>query len=185
MIYGAWLCPSEQDPVSPSASLSHQEASISLLSFSIRGQTDWKPQSQKTKQSNHMDHKWVSEWVKSLSRVWIFATPWTIAYQALPSMEFSRQEYWSGLPFSSSRDLPDPGIKQGYPALQADALPSEAPGMKLWAMLCRTTQDGQVMIESSDTVRSTGEVNGKPHQYSCLVKPMNSMKRQKDRTLKD
>ena len=52
-------------------------------------------------------------------------------------------------------------------------------------MPCRTTQDGQVMIESSDTVRSTGEVSGKPHQYSCLVNPLNSMKRQKDRTLKD
>ena len=52
----AWPCPSEQHPVSPSVSLSHQEASISLLSFSIRGQTDWKPQSQETNQSDHMDH---------------------------------------------------------------------------------------------------------------------------------
>ena len=41
--------------------------------------------------------------VKSPSRVWLFATPWTVAYQALPSMGFSRQEYWSGLPFSFSR----------------------------------------------------------------------------------
>ena len=44
---------------------------------------------------------WVSEWVKSLSRVRLFATPWTVAYQAPPSMGFSRQEYWSGLPFPS------------------------------------------------------------------------------------
>ena len=50
---------SYQDPVSPSVSLSHQEASISLLSFSIRGQTDWKPQSQKTNQSDHMDQSFV------------------------------------------------------------------------------------------------------------------------------
>ena len=50
-IYWAWPLPSEQNPVSPSVSLSHQEASISLLSLSIRGQTDWKPQSQKTNQS--------------------------------------------------------------------------------------------------------------------------------------
>ena len=55
----AWPCPSEQDSVSPSVSLSHKEASISLLSFSIRGQTDWKPQSQKTNQSEHMDHSLV------------------------------------------------------------------------------------------------------------------------------
>ena len=59
--------------------------------------------------------------VKLLSRVQLFATPWTVAYQAPQSMEFSRQEYWSGLPFPSPRDLPDPGIKPGSPALQADA----------------------------------------------------------------
>ena len=63
--------------------------------------------------------------VKSLSHVRLFATLWTVAYQALPSMEFSRQEYWSGLPFPSPGDLPDPGIELGSPALQADALPSE------------------------------------------------------------
>ena len=60
-----------------------------------------------------------------------FATPWTIAYQAPPSMGFSRQECWSGLPFASSGDLPDPGIEPGSPTLQADALPSEPPGKPL------------------------------------------------------
>ena len=55
--------------------------------------------------------------VKSLSRVRLFATPWTVAYQAPPSMGFSRQEYWSGLPFPSPGDLPDPGIEPGSPAL--------------------------------------------------------------------
>ena len=53
--------------------------------------------------------------------------------------------------------------------------------MKLWAMLCRATQDGQVMVESSDEMWPTGEGNGKPLQYSCLENPMNNMKRQKDR----
>ena len=48
--------------------------------------------------------------VKSLSRVQLFATPWTVAYQAPPSMGFSRQEYWSGLPFPSPGDLPDSRI---------------------------------------------------------------------------
>ena len=66
--------------------------------------------------------------VKSLSRVRLFATPWTVAYQAPPSMGFSRQEYWSGLPFPSPGDLPDPGIEPGSPTFQADALTSEPPG---------------------------------------------------------
>ena len=69
--------------------------------------------------------------VKSLSRVQIFATPWTVAYQAPLSMGFSRPEYWRGLPFPSPGDLPDPGIKPGSPALQADSLPSEPPGKPL------------------------------------------------------
>ena len=64
----------------------------------------------------------VSEW-KSLSRVWLFATPWTIQ-----SMEFSRQEYWSGLPFPSPGDLPDLGIEPRCPTVQMDFLPSESPG---------------------------------------------------------
>ena len=58
----------------------------------------------------------------------IFVTPWTVAYQACPSMGFSRNEWWSGLPFPSPGDLPDPGIEPRSPALQADALPSEPPG---------------------------------------------------------
>ena len=63
--------------------------------------------------------------VKSLSRVRLFVTPWTITYQAPLSMGFSRQEYWSGLPFPPPGDLPDPAIELGSPTLQADALLSE------------------------------------------------------------
>ena len=66
--------------------------------------------------------------MKSLSHVQLFVTPWTVAHQAPPPMGFSRQEYWSGLPFPSSGDFPDPGIKPRSPALQADALTSEPPG---------------------------------------------------------
>ena len=55
--------------------------------------------------------------------------PWTVAYQVPPSMEFSRQEYRSGLPFSSPGDLPNPGLEPGSPALRADASPSEPPGI--------------------------------------------------------
>ena len=61
--------------------------------------------------------------VKSLSPVQLFATPWTVAYQAPLSMEFSRQEYGTGLPFSSPGDLPNTGIELSSPALQADSLP--------------------------------------------------------------
>ena len=111
-IYWAWPCPSEQDPVSPTVSLSHQEASISLWSLSIRGQTEWKPQSQETNQSDHMEH-------------------------------------------------------------------SLSDSMKLWAMPCGATQDGWVMVESSDKTWSTGEGNGKPLQYSCPKNPTDRMKRQK------
>ena len=66
--------------------------------------------------------------LKSLSRVQLFVTPWTVAYQVSPSMGFSRQEYWSGLPFPSPGDLPNPGIERGSPTLEADALTSEPPG---------------------------------------------------------
>ena len=66
--------------------------------------------------------------MKSLSHVRLFAIPWTVDYQASLFMGFSRQEYWSGLPFLSAGDLPDPGIESRSLALQADALPSEPPG---------------------------------------------------------
>ena len=68
------------------------------------------------------------EEVKSLSRVRLFVTPWTVAYQAPPSMGFSRQGYWSGLSFPSPGDLPNLGIEPGSPARQADSLPIELSG---------------------------------------------------------
>ena len=82
--------------------------------------------------------------VKSLSCIRLFGTPWTVAYQAPPSMGFSRQEYWNGLPFPTPGGLPDPGIKPWSSAFQADALTSEPPGKsrhdcidhnKLWKIL--------------------------------------------------
>ena len=63
-----------------------------------------------------------------LSCVLLFATPWTVTLQAPLSMEFSRQEYWNGLPFSHPGDLSNPGIKPRFPVLQADSLPAELPG---------------------------------------------------------
>ena len=64
------------------------------------------------------------------SRVWLFATSWTVAYQAPPFMGFSRQGYWSGLLFPSPGDLPDPGIEPGSAALQGDSLPPELSGLQ-------------------------------------------------------
>ena len=63
-----------------------------------------------------------------LSCVQLFATPWIVACQVPLSLELFQQEYWSGLPFPPLGDLPDPGVKPGYPAFQADALTSEPPG---------------------------------------------------------
>ena len=65
--------------------------------------------------------------VKQLSHVRLFATPWIVVYHAPPSMGFSRQEYWNGLPFPSPGELPNQEIKPESPALQADALTSESP----------------------------------------------------------
>ena len=74
----------------------------------------------------------------SLSCVWLFATPWTIAYQASQSMAFSRQEYWSELSFPSPGDLVNPGTEPGSLTFQADSLPSEPPGkVKVKSLSCR------------------------------------------------
>ena len=62
------------------------------------------------------------------SRVQLFVTLWTVAHQAPLTLGFSRQQYWSGLPFPPPGDRPDPGTEPGPPALQADSLPSESPG---------------------------------------------------------
>ena len=66
--------------------------------------------------------------VKLLSCVQLFATPWTVAYQAPPSMEFSKQQYWTGLLFPSPGDLPDPGTKPTSPTLAGEFLPLSQQG---------------------------------------------------------
>ena len=120
--------------------------------------------------------------VKSLSHVRPFGTPWAIDCQAPPSVGFSRQEYWSGLPFPSPEDLPDPGIKPGSPTLQAGSLLTELGGKPSfhlkdavfffkfifnWRMIAL-----QYCFEDPGSIpgsgRSSGEGNGKPLQYSCL-----------------
>ena len=98
--------------------------------------------------------------VKSLSRVLLFATPWTVAYQAPASMGFSRQECWSRLPFPSPGDLPNPGIEPQSPTLRADALPSEPPGKP------------KVVIEAvvvMSTLNSTPSYNNHTAKLICVM----------------
>ena len=92
---------------------------------------------------------WLSK-CQSLSHVRLFVTPWTAAHQAPPSMGFSRQGYWSGLPFPSLGDFPDPGIEPRSPEFQADALTSEPAGkpniintLKTVSYTCNNSQDYQ------------------------------------------
>ena len=76
-----------------------------------------------------------------LSRVQLFVTPWTLESQCPLSMGFSRQEYWSGLPFPTPGDLPDPGIKLGSPALQDDSLPlCHLEALNLWLLALKMNE---------------------------------------------
>ena len=102
-------------------------------------------------------------------------------------MQLSRQEYWSGLPFPSPGDLPNPGIRPRSPALQADSLLSEPPGSQIdvytpdkWASQVALVIKNPP-ANSGDTgdaswipgsERLPGEGNGNPLQYSCLENPM-------------
>ena len=100
--------------------------------------------------------------MKSLSRVQLFATPWTIARQAPPSIGFSRHEYWGELPFPSPEDLPDSGIQPQSPAMQADALSSEPQGScytaKFWGNLLHCMDNTQSILRFLR--HSNSEING-------------------------
>ena len=118
------------------------------------------------------------------SRVRLFAIPWTVAHQAPLSMGFSRPEYWSGLPFPSPEDLPNPGIEPRFPTLQADALTSEPPGKprnRLPTPVFLGFPDGLAGKKSACNVGNLGSIaglgrvpgggHGNPLQYSCLENP--------------
>ena len=96
------------------------------LLVSIRGWGTKIPQVTEHGQNKYWGYLWCD--VKSLSCVRLFATPWTVAYQAPPSIGFSRQEYWSRLPFPSPGALPDPGTEPVSPALAGGFLTTEPPG---------------------------------------------------------
>ena len=91
----------------------------------------------------------------TLSRVQHFVTPWTVACQTPPSMEFSRQEYWSGLSCPPSTDLPNPGIEPRSPVLQADSLLSEPPGKPSIGILMLDSRRGADRSDALE-VRSSG-----------------------------
>ena len=77
----------------------------------------------------------------------LFATPWIAAHQGPVSMRFSRQRYWSGLPFPSPEDLPNPGIEPGSPALQADSLLIELQGKPLVAIILTVDEENEAHRE--------------------------------------
>ena len=112
--------------------------------------------------------------VKSLSCVRLFVTPWTVAYQAPQYMEFSRQEYWSGLPFPSPGDLPNPRIKPGSPALQTDALPSVPPGKPFFTVVKNPPVSARDIRDASSTpgLRRPPGGHSNSLQYSSLENPI-------------
>ena len=102
---------------------------------------------------------------KSVSHVHLFATPWTVAYQAPLSMEFSKQGYWSGWPFPSPEDLPNPAIEAESPILQADVLLPEPPGtLRLLTFLlailipaCASSSSAFCMLYSVSKLNKQGD----------------------------
>ena len=136
-----------------SQSLLHHERCLSNC-FQSRSQfLDWNIKCYRVWWEWHLD---IWKVKVLISCVQLFATPWTVACQTPLSMEFSRQEYWSGLPFPSSGDFPHPGIEPGSPVLQADSLPSEPPGRP------------QCEIMYWKCVTSAGHVKSSVGDYNCF-----------------
>ena len=104
--------------------------------------------------------------VQSLSCVWLFVTPWTVARQAPLSMRFSRQEYWSGLPFPSPGDLHDPGIELACPTLPADSLQSEPQGKPI-----NILEKGNRFKEFNESWKITKITRGEIIKWSVPAKP--------------
>ena len=104
---------------------------------------------------------------QSLSRVQLFATPWTVAHQAPLSMGFTRQEYWSGLPFPSPGDLPEPGVEPRSLALKANSLPSEHGAFKY--KVRRTVKDLEWPCDRSPLTPTPGTAQnqGRPRR-TCV-----------------
>ena len=112
----------------------------SVLAWRIPGTAD--PGRLPSMGSHRVGHGWrdlaaaVSSCAYSVSHVWLLATPWAIAHHAPLSIGFPKQEYWSGLPFPSPEDLPDPDIAPVSPSLAADSLPFSYLGKLINQLLC-------------------------------------------------
>ena len=116
-----------------------------------------------------------------MSHVRLFATPWTIQ-----SIEFSKPEYWSGQPFPSPEDLPNPGIETSSPVLQADSLPAESQGKPLCVCVCvcvcihtstllhndcpNEDTDLKLYLKALMEKQKTNKQKN-PQGYNCLSKP--------------
>ena len=96
----------------------------------------------------------------SLSHAWLFATLWIVAHQAPLSMGFSRQEYWSGLPFPSPGNLPNPGIESRSSVLQADALTSERPGKPIIIAFIFLKSVNVLHFPDFFSITKSGEIQG-------------------------
>ena len=121
-----------------------------------------------------------------LSRVQLFATPWTVPCQAPLSTGFLRQDYWSGLPFPPPRDLPNPGTEPNSPALQADSLPLSHQGSsepQIAAVeVCRSIQSCGVMITIPAGLwtrrsgefpwRTTAKIKAPDEGISCFLRSL-------------
>ena len=107
------------------------------------------------------------------SCVRLFVTPWTLAHQAPLSMEFSRQEYWSGLPHPSPGDLPHTGIEPGSPAMQADSLLSEPPGkplaIKRLQIFMKCSQERQMWLSFGQSGKYFWVTNIQFHMFCLLL----------------
>ena len=93
-------------------------------------------------------------------------TSWTVTHQAPLSMDFSRQEYWNGLPFPSPGDLPDKGCEPGSPALLADSLPSELPGKPIYFLFLPTSE---WKLKINMKVKTPGKKKSTVHVQSALL----------------
>ena len=110
---------------------------------------------------------------QSLSHAQLFVTPWNVAHQVPLSMEFSKQEYQSGLPFPSPRDLPDPRIEPASSALQADVLPSEPPGKLtyMWNLFFKKVKLIGTFPPRGPSSRQNGDRDSQqPSQHSVRMK---------------
>ena len=133
--------------------------------------------------------RWLAQsLLNHFSRVQLYVTPWTVAHQTPPSMEFSRQEYWSGWPFPPPGGLPDPGLRcccvQGACTVPCfcSQPPAFAPGASEWLVgflvsLCLLSRTGPNCMDMTErlhfhfSLSCLGEGNGNPLQSSCLENP--------------